>query len=58
MLDSRIPEQDSDYLHRPGLQKLLRDCESGLIDIIVTYRLDRLSRSITDFADLTKKFDE
>lgn len=45
-------------VNRPGLQKLLRDCESGLIDIIVTYRLDRLSRSITDFADLTKKFDE
>ena len=45
-------------INRPALQKLLSDCESGLIDIIITYRLDRLSRSITDFADLTKKFDE
>ena len=45
-------------VNRPALQKLLSDCESGLIDIIITYRLDRLSRSITDFADLTKKFDE
>ncbi len=44
-------------VNRPALQKLLSDCESGLIDIIITYRLDRLSRSITDFADLTKKFD-
>ena len=44
--------------NRPALQRLLKDCESGLVDIIVTYRLDRLSRSITDFADLSKKFDD
>ena len=52
------PKTCSRHINRPALQKLLSDCESGLIDIIITYRLDRLSRSITDFADLTKKFDE
>ena len=45
-------------MNRPALQRLLKDCESGLVDIILTYKIDRLSRSITDFADLTKKFDE
>ena len=43
---------------RPALQQLLEDCEAGLVDIIVVYKIDRLSRSICDFADLTKKFDE
>ena len=45
-------------MNRPALQKLLDDCEAGLIDIVLVYKLDRLSRSICDFADLTKKFDE
>jgi len=45
-------------VNRPALQKLLNDCESGLVDIILTYKIDRLSRNLTDFADLTKKFDE
>ena len=44
--------------NRPALQRLLDDCEAGKIDMIVVYKIDRLSRSICDFADLTKKFDE
>ncbi|MBO4633647.1 MAG: recombinase family protein [Lentisphaeria bacterium] len=44
--------------NRPALQKLLNDCEAGLVDIIVVYKIDRLSRSICDFADLSKKFDD
>lgn len=43
---------------RPALQELLDDCEAGLVDMIVVYKIDRLSRSICDFADLTKKFEE
>ena len=45
-------------VNRPALQKLLSDCEAGLVDIITVYRIDRLSRSLSDFADLSKKFDE
>ena len=45
-------------MKRPALQQLLADCEAGLVDIIVVYKIDRLSRSICDFADLSKKFDE
>ena len=44
--------------NRPALQQLLKDCENGLVDIILVYKIDRLSRSLTDFADLSKKFDE
>ncbi len=44
-------------LERPALQKLLKDAEHGLVDVIVIYKLDRLSRSICDFAELSKKFD-
>ncbi len=44
--------------NRPALQKLLQDCEAGLVDIIVVYKIDRLSRSICDFAELSKMFDK
>ena len=35
-------------MKRPALQQLLADCEAGLVDIIVVYKIDRLSRSICD----------
>ena len=34
--------------NRPGLQKLLEDCKQGKVDIIVIYKIDRLSRSLYD----------
>ena len=43
--------------NRPALQRLLADCEAGKVDVVVVYKIDRLSRSICDFADLSKKFD-
>ena len=45
-------------MNRPALRQLLRDAEAGLIDIIVVYKIDRLSRSICDFALLSQKFDK
>lgn len=45
-------------VNRPGLKKLLADAEAGLIDIVVVYKIDRLSRSICDFAELSRKFDQ
>jgi site-specific DNA recombinase len=44
--------------NRPALTSLLADAEAGKIDIIVVYKIDRLSRSIGDFADLTRQFDK
>jgi len=43
---------------RPGLRQLLDDVEAGLIDIIVVYKVDRLSRSLGDFAKMVDVFDQ
>ena len=42
---------------RPGLQKLLDDIKSGLVDIVVVYKIDRLTRSLADFAKMVELFD-
>ncbi len=44
-------------LERPGLKKLLDDIESGKVDLIVVYKVDRLTRSLADFAKLVDRFD-
>ncbi|MCB1471437.1 MAG: recombinase family protein [Rhodobiaceae bacterium] len=44
-------------LERPALQSLLDDIRSGAIDIVVVYKVDRLTRSLADFARLTELFD-
>ncbi|MBT2746205.1 MULTISPECIES: recombinase family protein [unclassified Lysobacter] len=44
-------------LERPAMQRLLADIKHGKVDIIVAYKLDRLSRSLFDFAELVKLFD-
>ena len=44
-------------LERPGLKRLIQDVEAGLIDVIVVYKIDRLSRSLMDFAKLVEIFD-
>jgi site-specific DNA recombinase len=43
---------------RPALQRLLEDIRAGKIDIIVVYKVDRLTRSWADFAKLVELFDE
>lgn len=45
-------------LERPGLQNLMEDIRGGLVDVIVVYKIDRLSRSLMDFARLVEVFDE
>ena len=44
-------------LQRPALQRLLADVTDGKIDIIVVYKVDRLTRSLLDFAKLVEAFD-
>ncbi len=44
-------------LERPGLQRLLDDIEENLVDVIVVYKVDRLSRALSDFAKLVEIFD-
>ena len=40
-------------LERPALRQMLADIEDGLVDVIVVYKIDRLSRSLMDFAKLS-----
>src|ERR1700755_2185264 len=42
---------------RPNLQRLLDDVKAGKIDVIVVYKVDRLTRSLADFAKLVELFD-
>jgi len=44
-------------LERPALKRLLADIEQGLVDVIVVYKIDRLSRSLMDFAKLVETFE-
>jgi len=44
-------------LDRPALKRLLADIEDGRIDVVVVYKIDRLSRSLMDFAKLVEVFD-
>jgi site-specific DNA recombinase len=43
---------------RPALQRLLEDVRAGKIDVIVVYKVDRLTRSLADFAKLVELFDK
>jgi DNA invertase Pin-like site-specific DNA recombinase len=44
-------------LERPALSRLVADIEQGRIDVVVVYKIDRLSRSLMDFAKLVEVFD-
>lgn len=45
-------------LERPALKKLLADIEAGKIDIVVVYKVDRLTRSLMDFSKIVELFDK
>lgn len=45
-------------LERPALKRLMNDIEEGKIDCVVVYKVDRLSRSLLDFARLMETFDK
>ena len=44
-------------LERPALKRLIADIEEGLIDCVVVYKIDRLSRALMDFSKLVDVFD-
>ncbi|HEY7427001.1 MAG TPA: recombinase family protein [Gemmataceae bacterium] len=45
-------------MERPALQRLLADIQAGKIDSVVTYKVDRLSRSLLDFAKMMETFEQ
>ncbi len=44
-------------IERPGLKRLLADIEAGAVDVVVVYKIDRLSRSLLDFTKLVEVFE-
>src|SRR5712675_14918 len=44
-------------MERPALQQLLADIQGGRVDVVVVYKVDRLTRSLADFARLVEIFD-
>jgi DNA invertase Pin-like site-specific DNA recombinase len=45
-------------LERPALKRLLTDIDAGWVDIVVVYKIDRLTRSLADFARIVERFDK
>ena len=46
------------HMDRPALQELLHDIEAGRIDTVVVYKIDRLTRSLSDFSKMVEIFDK
>ena len=44
-------------MERPGLKRLMADVEAGLVDVIVVYKVDRLTRALSDFAKIVEVLD-
>jgi len=44
-------------LQRPALQRLLADIDKGLVDVVVVYKVDRLTRSLSDFARIVERLE-
>ena len=59
-----IPEHYDDggfsggNMNRPALERLFADIEADKVDMIVVYKIDRLTRSLTDFAKMVDIFDK
>lgn len=51
------PAYSGGNLDRPALQQLLKDIDTGKVDVIIVYKIDRLTRSLADFAKLVVAFD-
>ncbi len=45
-------------IERPGLKRLMDDIDAGKIDVVVVYKIDRLTRSLTDFSRLMEVFEK
>jgi len=51
------PAYSGGHMERPALQRLLADIAAGTIDIVVVYKIDRLTRSLTDFSRMIEVFE-
>ena len=52
------PGYSGGNMERPGLKRLMADIKAGKVDMVVVYTIDRLSRSLADFAKMVEVFDK
>lgn len=52
------PAYSGGNMERPALQRLLSDIEAGKIDVVVIYKIDRLTRSLADFSRMVEVFEQ
>ena len=52
------PAYSGGNMERPALKRLLADIQAGKVDIVVVYKIDRLTRSLSDFSSMVRVFDE
>jgi DNA invertase Pin-like site-specific DNA recombinase len=52
------PAYSGGNMERPALQRLLSDIESGKIDVVIIYKIDRLTRSLADFSRMVEVFEQ
>jgi site-specific DNA recombinase len=45
-------------MERPALKRLIADIEAGGVNVVVVYKVDRLTRSLADFAKIIDQFDK
>ena len=45
-------------MERPALKRLLEDIETGKVNVVIVYKVDRLTSSLADFAKIIKRFDK
>ena len=55
--DDEDPAFSGGNMERPALKRLMTDIEAGLIDVVVIYKIDRLTRSLTDFSKMVDVFE-
>lgn len=60
LLDKRYDDggHSGGTMERPALEQLLADIDSGLVKMVVVYKIDRLTRSLADFARLVERMDK
>ena len=51
------PAYSGGNMERPGLLRLMADIEAGKIDVVIIYKIDRLTRSLTDFSKMVEVFE-
>ena len=45
-------------VNRPALQKMMRDVHAGIIDLLIVYQLDRLTRDVRDYCNLSAELND